>query len=78
MAYQENSNLTGFDYLLLRSSSMALLSVIQVMYLKINVLDVKPEQRFMLAARWLAGGIGMPIYFIGLKYIPASIGSLIF
>ena len=77
MAYQDNPNLSGFDYLLLRSTSMALLSILQVGYLKVNVLDVKPEHRLMLFARWLAGGIGMPIFFIGLKYIPASIWSLI-
>ena len=78
LAYQDNSALNGFDYLLLRSSSMAPLSILQVIYLKVNVLNIKKEERIMLLVRWLAGGIGMPIFFIGLKYIPASVGSLIY
>lgn len=78
LVYQDNPTLNGFDYLLLRSSSMAPLSIVQVMYLRVNVLDIEAKERVMLLVRCLAGGIGMPVFFIGLKYIPASVGSLIY
>ena len=78
LAYHDNPSLNGFDYLLLRSSSMAPLSILQVIYLRVNVFKIQKSERLMLLIRWLAGGIGMPVFFIGLKYIPASIGSLIY
>ena len=57
---------------------MCFLSIMQVIYLKLNVLDIQKNDRIMLAIRWLWGGIGMPTYFYGLKYIPTSVGALIF
>ena len=78
LAYLDNPHLTGFDYLLLRSSSMGLLSILQVIYLRLNVLDIHKNSRFVLFVRCIAGGISMPTYFYGLKYIPASVGALIF
>ena len=54
------------------------LNIIQVVYLKINVFNIKQEHGLKLLIISLCGGVGMPIFFIGVKYIPASIGSLIF
>ena len=78
IAYQNNPNLNGFDYVLLRASSMALMSALQVGYLKLNIFDIKEGYRFKLFMRWVVGGIGMPTFFMGLKYIPASKWTLIF
>ena len=73
-----NVNLTGFDYLLIRSTSMWIISVIQVIYLRLNVLDVPKEDRINLFIRWMLGAIAMPTYSYGLKYIPATVAALIF
>ena len=77
MAYQDNSYLTGFDYLLVRSASMILLFISQVVYLKVDIFDIHGNDRYMMVLRCILGGIGMPIYFIGLKYIPTSFGAII-
>ena len=45
--------------------------------MKVNVIDVHGGDRIMLLLRWIFGAIGMPIYFIGLKYIPTSFGAII-
>ena len=73
-----NDNLTGFNYLLIRSTSMWIISAIQVIYLKLNVLDVPKEDRINLFIRWMLGAIAMPTYSYCLKYIPATVAALIF
>lgn len=78
LAYRNNSNLNGFDYMIVRATSMALMSALQVGYLRLNVFDIKKGYRTKLLIRCLAGGFGMPCYFMALKYIPASKGALIF
>jgi drug/metabolite transporter (DMT)-like permease len=72
IAYQNNPHLNGLDYVLLRASSMALMSTLQVGYLKLNIFDIKEGYRLKLFMRCIIGGIGMPTFFIGLKYMPAS------
>lgn len=77
LAYQMNSHLTGFDYLIVRATSMLILSAIQVYALKINVFKVEPRFRTHLIMRCLSGASGMLSFFVGLKYIPASKATLI-
>ena len=78
MAYQANPYLNGFDYVICRATTMTSLSIFQVVSSKVNPIDIKKGYRMALFVRCLAGGIGMPCYFMSLKYIPASKGSLIF
>ena len=41
LAYRENPHLNGFDYVLVRATIMALMSLSQVLIMKVNVFDVK-------------------------------------
>ena len=75
-AYRVNSHLTGFDYILWRSFTI-FFAVIQTMVTKVNVLNVKKGYRLLLFIRCITGTIGIPWFFIGLKYIPTSKAALI-
>ena len=48
------------------------------MYLKVNILYVKKEERFMLATRCLWGIVGSVLGFWGYHYISLGKGMLIF
>lgn len=69
--------MTGLDYLLIRSSSLLSLCILDVVRLKVNVFDIKSGYKLTLLLRCILGGIGMPSYFTGLKYIPATKATLI-
>ncbi|CAI2372250.1 unnamed protein product [Moneuplotes crassus] len=77
-AYNRNEYLTGIDYILCRSLTLIICSLIQVMSTRVNVLDVKKGYRALLAIRCIIGAIGMPCFFIAMKYIPLSLSTLIF
>lgn len=51
IVYQNNPHMNGFDYVLLRASSMALMSALQVGYLKLNIFDIKEGYRVKLFIR---------------------------
>lgn len=69
--------LNGLDYLLIRSPLMITIGVVQITYLRVNPFDIKKEIRWALAVRVIAGGLTVPLTFIGLKYLPASKMTLI-
>ena len=77
IAYTNNPNLTGFDYLLVRSFAMNTMAITNVVYQKVDIFDIKPQYRFLLFLRCLIGAIGMPCFFIGLKYVPSSKAAMI-
>ena len=77
IAYIHNPHLTGFDYVLIRSFSMGVLAASNVVYQKVDIFDIKPKYRLLMLLRCLTGGIGMPCFFLGLKYIPSSKATLI-
>lgn len=77
LAYQHNPQVNGFDYVLIRSTSLCLLSGLQLAYERFDIFDVKEEYRFAMLCRCIAGGLGMPSFFIALKYIPSSKATLI-
>mmetsp|Transcript_21414 Transcript_21414/g.18996 ORF Transcript_21414/g.18996 Transcript_21414/m.18996 type:complete len:139 (-) Transcript_21414:418-834(-) len=78
MAYRNNPKLNGFDYLLVRGSSMIILSFIQIYFTNVNISNLKKGYRFYLFLRSLLGGLGIPTLFVGLKYIPATKATLIY
>ena len=78
LAYRNNSNLNGFDYVLVRSGVMLILSVFQAKHYNINILNIKDGFRLKLYMFAIVGAIDVPLYFIGLQYVPTSIASLIF
>lgn len=75
--YMQNTNLNGIDYMLVRSTTLVFVSLSQAWYLGVNILDVKKEGRKWLFIRCLLGAIGMPSFYIGLKFLPASKAQLI-
>ncbi|CAI2373766.1 unnamed protein product [Moneuplotes crassus] len=78
MVYARNDYLNGIDYLLVRSIIHVSISSMQILYAKVNIFDVKKELRLVLILRSTIGVCGMPCYFIAIKYIPLSLGTLIF
>jgi hypothetical protein len=56
----QNDKLTGFDYLIVRSATLVFASLIQAGYLRVNLLDIKPEGRFWLFVRCFCGAIFFP------------------
>ena len=78
LAYRNNSNLNGFDYVLVRSATMMILSTIQAIFYRINIFEIKEGFRWKLYSFAIIGAIGVPTYFVGLKYVPTSIASLIY
>lgn len=77
LAYMNNPHVNGFDYVLVRTISMMIFALCNMWYLKVDIFDIKPEYRLMMLARWLVGVIGMPSFFMSIKYIPASKSALI-
>lgn len=77
IAYMRNDYLNGIDYAIWRSIIMVTWSMIQVWATRVNVLEVKKGYRLLLVARCIVGTIGMPWYFIAIKYIPLSLWTLI-
>jgi len=51
LAYEDNPHLNGFDYVLIRATTMLLLAIGQVSYMKVNVLDVKKGYKLLLLFR---------------------------
>jgi len=47
----QNEELTGFDYLIVRSTVLAVIAIIQAKTSNVNLLDVKKEGRFWLFLR---------------------------
>lgn len=78
LAYQHNPHLNGFDYVILRATSMSIMSAFQVYYVGVNVFDIKKGYRLKLFIRCIVGGVGMPSFFMAIKYLPSSKASLIF
>ena len=76
--YIQNPNVNGFDYLLIRGISIAVLSIIQVIYWKVNIFTIQPEYKTTVYAYAIVGGSGVFAFYFGFKFIPASIGILIF
>ena len=78
LAYRGNPKINGFDYVLVRSSAMMILSFIQAKFYQVSILDIKKGFKLKLYLFAIIGAIGVPSYFVGLQYVPTSIGSLIF
>lgn len=76
-AYMSNEALTGFDYLIVRSSTLVIASLIQACSLRVNLLDVKKEGRFWLFVRCFLGAIFFPCFYVSLKFLPSSKATLI-
>ena len=72
IGYTRNDRLNTFDYMLIRSSILVVITIIQSKMSGVNILDIKKEGRFWLFMRCLLGAIAMPCYFMGIKYLPAS------
>lgn len=77
LAYMQNEYLTGFDYLIVRSTTLVIASLIQAGYLKVNILDIKKEGRFWLFLRCFLGAIFFPCFYVSLKFLPSSKATLI-
>ena len=75
---RSNSNLNGFDYVLLRSAAMMILSILQAKFYRINIFEIKEGFKLKLYSFAIIGAVGVPAYFVGLQYVPTSIASLIF
>ncbi|CAI2374477.1 unnamed protein product [Moneuplotes crassus] len=78
IVYMRNEYLNGIDYMLWRSVFPTLISIIQVLSAKVNVFDIKKGFRLLLVFRSVVSVIGMPCYFIAVKYIPLSFATLIY
>ena len=76
--FRTNPNLNGFDYVFIRSISNVFLCVLQASYYKVNIFDIKRNFRYKVYAYGIIGAIGIPTYYIGLKYTPTSIATLIY
>lgn len=50
-AYMQNERLTGFDYLIVRSSTLVIAALLQASYLRVNIFDIKKEGRLWLFLR---------------------------
>jgi len=57
---------------------MMVMSSVQVLYLKVDIFDVKRGYKRVLFFRCICGAIGMPCFFMSVKYIPSSKANLIF
>lgn len=60
-----------------RSIALIFVSIWDVVYHKADVVNVGSQGRKLLIARASIGAVGMPWYFIALKYLPMSKGSII-
>jgi drug/metabolite transporter (DMT)-like permease len=77
LALTQNSELNGFDYMLPRGMALLVTSVIDMAIFRVNVLNVSRRGAKLLVIRSSIGAIGMPCYFIALKYLPMSKASII-
>ena len=77
IVYINNPDLTGFDYLFVRTLTMMSLAISNVVYLKVDIFGIEPKYRLLMLVRCLIGGLGMPCFFLGLKYIASSKAALI-
>lgn len=75
--FENNKNIDGFDYLLIRSLMMFIATLIQVQYLRIDVFQVPTKAKVPLVLRWVFGLCAAPTFFIALKYLPLSKSTLI-
>ena len=77
VVFIRNPALTGLDYVLIRSPVMLMIGTAQLLHAKVNPLDIRKDCRVLLLVRTITGGIGIPITFIGLRYLPSSKATLI-
>ena len=72
IGYVRNEKLNTFDYMLIRSSILVVITIIQSRMSGVNIFDIKKEGRYWLFMRCLLGAIAMPCFFMGIKYLPSS------
>ena len=56
---------------------MMSLAISNVVYQKVDIFGIEPKYRLLMLIRCLIGGLGMPCFFLGLKYIASSKATLI-
>ena len=76
-AYRSTPELTGYDYLFVRSPLMIIFAYTQARLSNVNVFNIKEGYRMKIYWFGLSGVVGVPWFYVGLKYIPASIATLI-
>ena len=57
---------------------MLLLSAIQAYVQKVNLFDLQSESKWKVITYGIIGSSGLPVFYYGFRYIPTSIGILIF
>ena len=78
MAYRNNINLNGFDYVWVRSITLVIFSIFQAKYYKQNIFSVKKGYKLTIWKYGFSSAIGVPAFYVGLQYTPTSIASLIY
>lgn len=77
LALVGNTHLNGFDYMIPRGIALLATSFWDVIISKINIFNVNRSGLKLLITRSFIGAVGMPWYFIALKYLPMSQASII-
>ncbi|CAI2367937.1 unnamed protein product [Moneuplotes crassus] len=77
LAYMNNPNLSGFDYLIVRSLILTCCALFQAFSQKVNLLDIKKEGRLYLALRCFLGILASPMFYCSIKFLPTSKATLI-
>ena len=78
MAYYSNPNLSGLDYMLVRSGAMVVFATFPMVGAKVNPLNIEKKYYSSLAAMCILGCIAMPCFFIALKFVPTTKSSVMF
>ncbi|CAI2373169.1 unnamed protein product [Moneuplotes crassus] len=77
LAYVGNPAISGFDYGFFRGGFLMFAGIIEAMYFGVNVTKIPREITISVILRTLTGAVGMPCFFIAIKYIPTSQGAII-
>jgi drug/metabolite transporter (DMT)-like permease len=77
MLYLYNPDLNGFDFSLFNAITSSGLAALQIRSFGISIFDVRKDCRSLMALRLIIGSLGIPCFFMSLKYIPGSKASLI-
>ncbi|CAI2373084.1 unnamed protein product [Moneuplotes crassus] len=77
LAYVGNPAIGGFDYGFFRGGFLMLAGIIEAMYFGVNVTKIPRKITTTVIFRILTGAVGMPCFFIAIKYIPTSQGAII-
>ncbi|CAI2373173.1 unnamed protein product [Moneuplotes crassus] len=70
--YLRYETITGFDYILFRGFLSIISSGIEARYSRVNVFYIPKDIRVGVLLRFLTGMIGIPCFFIAMKYLPTS------